>query len=256
MNIDLHCHIKLSKKQNFSLNYFQQSIAEATDAGLDAIAMTEHFNTNHYYDIYEQLNEHYPYTKQHYYDINGFKVFPGMEVDVAGGGHILVVGERDSILMLRHMLSPHEEKHSFVDSEQLLDWCDELSLIRFGAHPFRTSNPLISHSSELLQRLHAFDMNGKDLYTYGEAMIERVEQLSEHIGIPIIAGSDTHHPLQFGAIYNQFPDPINCPSELLKAIQQRQHAIHIAADLTHRVKSASLVKKLLKERGPVEAAFL
>src|SRR5690606_36129448 len=112
MNIDLHCNIKLYMKQIFPLNYFQQSIAEATDAGLDAIAMTEHFNTNHYYDIYKQLNEHYPYTKQHYYDINGFKVFPGMEIDVAGGGHILVIGERDNILMLRHMLSPHEEKHS------------------------------------------------------------------------------------------------------------------------------------------------
>jgi len=255
MNIDLHCHIKLSKKQRFSLTYFQQSIAEAREAGLDAIAMTEHFNTTHFYEIYEQLNEYYNYI-EHYYDVDGFKVFPGMEVDVADGGHILVIGARDSILMLRHMLVPHEAKDSFVDFEQLLDWCDELNLVRFGAHPFRDSNPLTAHAPELLQRLHAFDINGKDLYSYGLTMIERVEQLAKHIGIPVIAGSDTHHPLQFGAVYNRFPEPINRPKDLLQAIQKQQHSVHIATDLTYRVKAASLVKKLLKERGQVDAAFI
>jgi len=255
MNIDLHCHIKLSKKQQFSLTYFQQSIAEAKAAGLDAIAMTEHFNTNHFYDIYEQLNKHYKYV-DHYYDVDGFKVFPGMEIDVANGGHILVMGSRDNILMLRHMLAPHEAKDSFVDFKQLLDWCDELDLMRIGAHPYRESNPLTAHTPELLKRLHAFDINGKDLYSYGIAMKDRVQQLAEQIGIPAIAGSDTHHPLQFGAVYNSFPEPINDATHLLQAIQQQQHSIHIAADVTYRVKAASLVKKLLKERGQVDAAFI
>jgi len=255
MNIDLHCHIKLSKKQQFSLTYFQQSIAEAKAAGLDAIAMTEHFNTNHFYDIYEQLNRHYKYV-EHYYDVDGFKVFPGMEIDVANGGHILVMGSRDNILMLRHMLAPHEAKDSFVDFKQLLDWCDELDLMRIGAHPYRESNPLTAHSPELLRRLHAFDMNGKDLYSYGEQMQQQVAQLAAEIGIPYTVGSDTHHPLQFGAVFNRFEVEIGSYADLRAALQQGQYSIHIAQDLQHRVKAASLVKKLLKERGDVTAAFI
>lgn len=255
MNIDLHCHIKLSKKQEFSLTYFQQSMEEARAAGLHAIAMTEHFNTKNFYQIYEALDNHYPY-KEHYYEAEGIKLFPGMEVDIANKGHILVIGSRDHILMLRHMLEPYTSKTNFVAFKQLLDWCDELDLMRIGAHPYRDSNPLTAHSPELLKRLHAFDVNGKDLYSYGSIMQERVAKLAQEIGIPYTVGSDTHHPLQFGSVYNSFTTEINSYADLRAALQQNQYSTHIAQDLPHRVKAASLVKKLLKERGEVLTAFI
>lgn len=255
MNIDLHCHIKLSKKQEFSLTYFQQSITEAREAGLHGFAMTEHFNTSNFYQIYEALDSHYPYY-EHYYDVDGMRLYPGMEVDVANKGHILVIGSRDSILMLRHMLTPYTAKSNFIALEQLLDWCDELDLVRIGAHPYRESNPLTAHPPEQLRRLHAFDMNGKDLYSYGEQMQQQVAQLAAEIGIPYTVGSDTHHPLQFGAVFNRFEVEIGSYADLRAALQQGQYSIHIAQDLPHRVKAASLVKKLLKERGDVTAAFI
>lgn len=255
MQIDLHCHIKLSKKQQFSLTYFKQSMEEAREAGLDGLAITEHFNTSNFYQIYEALDTHYPYY-EHYYEAEGLRLFPAMEVDVANKGHILVIGSRDSILMLRHMLEPFTAKDHFVEFQQLLDWCDELDLLRIGAHPFRESNPLDAHSRELLQRLHAFDMNGKDLYSYGSEMQERIVELSSDLDIPFVMGSDTHHPLQFGAVYNHFANDIKGYIDLRAAIKTGQYHTHIAQDLSHRVKSASLVKKLLKERGDVTAAFI
>ena len=59
----------------------------AKKEGLNAITLTEHFNTLHFFDIYSYLDKTYPYVED-YYDINGFRLFPGMEVDVKEGGHI------------------------------------------------------------------------------------------------------------------------------------------------------------------------
>lgn len=250
MKIDLHAHVKLSKKTEFLIEYFNQSIQDAKDAGLDAIAMTEHFNTDNFFHIYEELDRHYPY-REHYYDVNGFKVFPGMEVDVDGNGHILVIGDRASILELRNRLNPFTAKGAFITFGELLDWCDELDLLRIGAHPHRESNPLTQHPAELLKRLDAFDVNGKDLYSYGMSMIDEVKALADQIGIPITAGSDTHHPLQFGCIVNKLDDECASYADIRACIQQGRHSIHVSNSLQIRVKAATIVKKLLKERGDV-----
>ncbi|WHX49736.1 hypothetical protein QNH46_03365 [Paenibacillus woosongensis] len=77
MRIDLHTHVKLAKKTVFSHAYFKEMMAEAGKNGLDAVAMTEHFNTWRYEDIYEVLDRHYPY-EQGYYLAEGMKVFPGI----------------------------------------------------------------------------------------------------------------------------------------------------------------------------------
>lgn len=137
----------------------------------------------------------------------------------------------------------------------MLDWCDELDLLTIGAYPFRESNPLLAHPLELLKRLHALDLNAKDLHSYGAQMRERIAEFSQQIGIPYIAGSDTHHPLQLGSVYNRSYN-IEGYADLRSAIEQRNFHIFIAQDPQHCVKSATLVKKLLKERGNVVEAFI
>ena len=45
MNIDFHTHGKLAKKLPFSTQYTDQMFHKAYLKGLDAICLTEHFNT-------------------------------------------------------------------------------------------------------------------------------------------------------------------------------------------------------------------
>lgn len=251
MKIDLHAHVKLSKKTRFSLEYFQESIQEASLNGLDAIAMTEHFNTYRFHDIYEELDRKYKY-QDDYYDVDGFKVFPGMEVDVKFGGHILVIGTRDSILELRSKLESHTDASNFVEFERLLDWCDELSLPRFGAHPHRQSNPLTQHAATSLRRLDGFDLNAKDLFTYGSGMGDEIKELARSIGIPIVAGSDTHHPLQFGSVMNRLEADYDTVADIADCIRRGRYRIEVSACLETKVKAANLVKKLLKQSGVFE----
>ncbi len=83
--------------------YFKEMMTEAKQNGLNALALTEHFNTTRFFDIYQFLDENYSYT-QGYYDIQGLKLFPGVEVDVKEGGHILLIGDRTDIVTIRKEL--------------------------------------------------------------------------------------------------------------------------------------------------------
>ena len=166
MKIDFHTHGKLSKKVTFSLEYFKEMVDAAKENGLDAIALTEHFNTHQFMDVYDTLDKEFPYIYD-YYDVNGVKVFPGMEVDIQEKGHILFIGSRINIRALRQKLNAYTEKNHFISFGTLLEEASEFEFLKIGAHPFRDSTPLHHLERELLMKLDAFDLNGKDLYKQG-----------------------------------------------------------------------------------------
>lgn len=76
MNIDLHTHGKLSKKSAFSPAYFAEMMSEAKVNGLQAAALTEHFNTSNFFAMYEALDQMYPYNG-HYYEVDGLETVSG-----------------------------------------------------------------------------------------------------------------------------------------------------------------------------------
>ena len=52
MRIDFHTHGKLAKQLPFSTVYTDWLFAQAKSAGLDAICLTEHFNTLQFDELY------------------------------------------------------------------------------------------------------------------------------------------------------------------------------------------------------------
>ncbi|MUT67937.1 PHP domain-containing protein [Paenibacillus sp. NEAU-GSW1] len=246
MKIDLHTHGKLSKKTEFSLDYFLSMAREAKANGLDAVALTEHFNTHRFFDMVNQLNRHFDYVGDHYI-VEGLKVFSGMEIDVLETGHILAIGNRRTIRELRLQLEPYSHKEEFIPFETLLDWTDNAGLLRIGAHPMRESTPLIHHSPVLLQRLDGFDVNAKDLYAHGPEMANRVRAFASSLGLPVFAGSDSHQPLQFGSVLNQLKRDCETAEQLRGELLSGAYEIHISPCLDVKVKAAQMMKELLKQ---------
>ena len=165
MNFDFHTHAKLSKKADFSLSYIEEMAQKALQSGLDGIALTEHFNTKNFHEVYETLDAHFPYVDG-YYDIFGLKVFPGMEVDILEVGHILCIGDLQDVRAMREELDDLQKRdHSFplltfeaaVQLRNACHWCPSVS----------TSYTIKGFDSSLLKQLDAFDLNGKDLHTRG-----------------------------------------------------------------------------------------
>ncbi|MBW7461261.1 PHP domain-containing protein, partial [Paenibacillus sepulcri] len=134
MWIDFHTHTKMSKKLEFSMDYFHKMIRSARRNGLDALALTEHFNTLHYSRIYETLDRHYPY-KHDYYDVDGFKVFTGMEIDIIETGHILLIGNKAQIRVIHDKFADRLEKPRFPTFDEVLDTADSFAVLKIGAHP-------------------------------------------------------------------------------------------------------------------------
>ncbi|WP_306291533.1 PHP domain-containing protein [Paraliobacillus ryukyuensis] len=246
ITIDLHSHVKISKKSDFMPDYFEEMIREAKQNGLASIAMTEHFNTRRFLDIYDYIDANFTYVDGYYF-VHGVRIFPGIEVDVQEVGHILLIGDRNAILEVRAALEPYTEKRHFIPFAQLMDIAEHYELLKIGAHPFRESTPLTHLPKEQLQRLDAFDMNGKDLYAYGiEDYQARLNTFAEEIGLPIVGGSDTHQFLQYGAIMNEVGRDFRTVTELKAAIREGDYQVKLADDLYLKVKAATLVKKYMK----------
>ncbi|WP_201007345.1 PHP-associated domain-containing protein [Paenibacillus glycanilyticus] len=251
MKIDFHIHVKLSKKTNFEIEHFNSMINEAKAQGLNAITLTEHFNTHRFEDVYGTLDKMYP-CNNHYYNVDGFKLFTGMEVDVAEGGHILVSGPKDKLLEVRALLEDHLTADRFIGLARLFELCHPRGLMVIGGHPYRESNHLYHIDKELLKRFDAFDLNGKDLHEIGiQENIAKVLTLGAELGVPVIAGSDAHQMFQVGCVYNQFEGNFETIAELKEAIRDRAYKRVISPSLDLQVRAANYVKKLLKKKVEV-----
>ena len=91
MYIDFHTHGKLAKKLPFSEEYTHWLFSEAQGAGLDALCLTEHFNTWGFGELYQFIASHSE-REGDTLVFNGLRIFPGMETDIAEGGTPSAIG--------------------------------------------------------------------------------------------------------------------------------------------------------------------
>ncbi|WP_181349037.1 PHP domain-containing protein [Thalassobacillus sp. CUG 92003] len=246
MKIDFHTHANLSKKIPVSIEEFKKKMDSAHKNGLDAVAITEHFNAKNFLSFYEEMEQVYSYQGNHY-RLGELKVFPGIEIDVKETGHFLVVADRDVIKAIRKRLIGHEAEGDFISVKDLLAFLADYNVLKIAAHPYRDSTPWIHHEENILHQFDAFDINGKDLFKYGLSMKQRVETLGKQYNIPVVGGSDTHQSLQYGAIYNRFPD-CDTVSELKEALIKQNYKIEVSPCLDTKVHSAKVVKGMIKKQ--------
>ncbi|MCI3927004.1 PHP domain-containing protein [Paenibacillus sp. TRM 82003] len=244
MVIDFHTHTKLSKKVNFTMDYFRRMVKAARGNGLTALALTEHFNTTNFADIYDQLDRELPY-RGDYYDVDGFRVFPGMEIDIRETGHNLVIGRRDDIRELRDRFRDRTTKDNFPSFEELFDALQSYDVLKIGAHPTRISTPLTQLGDRRLRMYDAFDLNGKDLAKQKDTE-KRVYALAASLGKPVVGGSDAHLPVQLGAVRNVFRDDCRTIGELKEAIASGRYSTSVSPAVRWKVYSAEVMKRVAK----------
>ncbi len=243
MYIDFHTHTKFSKKTDFSLSYFYRMIGAARKAGLQATALTEHFNTRNFHEIYDTLDRELPY-RDHYYDVDGFRVFCGIEMDIREKGHILLIGERSEIRAIQQKFAHNKDKDSFPHAKQLFDFADQYNVIKIGAHPTRRSTPLTHLDESLLRRLEFLDLNGRETRSRAQ-----LEAFARKLGKPIVAGSDSHHPIQFGSVRNKFHRDCRTIDDIRGCILAGDYAIEVSPIIGLKVSAAKMIKRTIKLMG-------
>lgn len=250
MKMDFHTHGKLAKKLPFSEVYTNWLFAEAKRAGLDVICLTEHFNTLGFDRIYGHIKNSCD-REGDTFVADGLRIFPGMETDIAEGGHILSIGPAEAILELNRRLEPHKEKGSFLPFAQLLALFREYPVLVGAGHPFRgmeegTGN-ITRLPDSLLTGFDFVDLNGKDLAEDAEKTIERTKEFGRKLGKPVVTGSDTHQAFQYGCVHTDFSADFCTFSRLKEEMDAGAYTIHIEATLPFQVRTASVLKKALKQ---------
>ena len=218
MYLDFHTHGKLAKKLPFSPEYTHWLFSEAKNAGLDALCLTEHFNTLGFAQVYGYIAD-----------------------------HILSIGPLDAILELNRRLEPNKEKSHFLPFAQLMDLFAEYPVLVGAGHPYRAGGHIPELPARQLERLHFLDMNGKDI---AEDRL-RTEQLTRALGQqlhkPVVSGSDTHQAVQYGCIRTRFDRTVNRIPELYVEMQAGRYEICVSPEAAFQVKTAALLKRALKE---------
>ncbi|MFA9378606.1 MAG: PHP domain-containing protein [Lachnotalea sp.] len=246
MNIDFHTHGKLAKKLPFSKEYTDWLFEEAVVSGLDAICLTEHFNTQGFSEIYKYIKTEFTKDEDSYLTNKGLRIFPGMEVDIAEGGHTLVIGDIDSILELNHRLEKQKEKDSFMSANQWCELAKEYPVILGVGHPYREGGHIPELSLNVLQNFEFIEMNGKDTACYGDSNIIKLEMLRAKLDCSIVAGSDTHQSFQYGCAYNIFQKECSTIAELQSEMESGNYNIYVSENVEFKVKVAKVLKRALK----------
>ena len=146
------------------------------------------------------------------------------------------------------------EKENFIEFDELLDMADLYNCLKIGAHPCRKGHKLFKHSEESLKRLDAIDLNAKDIFRKGEikAKSELIE-LSQKLGVNIVTGSDSHTPLQIGAIFTTLNKECITVEEIRKVIKSEEYSINISDLLPFKVYSSKVLKRYLMSTGQYNA---
>ena len=226
MYLDFHTHGKLAKKLPFSTAYTDWLFGEAKGAGLDALCLTEHFNTLQFDEVYGYLLSRCEREGDTLVTEDGLRIFAGMETDIAEGGHILSIGTPEEILELNRRLEPHKEKDSFLPFAELIELFSGYSVLVGAGHPFREGKDI------------AMDREETERKTYG---------LGKRLGLPVVAGSDTHQAVQYGCIRTCFEKEFCTAAEMKEEIRKGSYEIVVSGHAAFQVKTAGLLKRALKE---------
>jgi len=234
----------------FSEVYTEGILHEAQAAGLDAICLTEHYNGVDLDKSFEYVINNMERSGDCFISTNGLKVFPGLEINAAEGGHFLVIGSMEHVQSIYRELGDYLREKEHPLFEELTKVVTQYPVLFGVSHPFRVNskgNNMPDLPEEQLRQLDFVDLNGKDIVSDRIGTETKVQALSERLGVPILAGSDTHQSYQFGCIYNQFEESFTTIVELREAIGRGAYSIVHGESASVQVRAASLIKRTLKE---------
>lgn len=245
MVIDFHVHGKIKCTYPFDQDKFLETVQEAKEGGLDSLALTEHCHAENFFEGYNFLKANYEQIDD-YFDVDGFKVFYGMEITTQQSIDIVMIGNPKLIIELREKVLQQLKDEKYIDINTLFTIPIIKELLVILAHPYRKYSEFPTLHHEVIEKINAVEFNAKDLYKNGiEETKRKVTELAKKFHLPIVCGSDTHYFIQIASVKNILPKDCTTVKEIKEEIQKGNNRIAISSELPIRVKSAIIIKKLI-----------
>jgi hypothetical protein len=226
----------------------RESIHAARQQHINAFMMTDHFDNHDFRMIYDELLRQYSCVNDDYFDVDGVWLFPGMEVETAEGCHILLNGNLSNVLNAYEIIAPYTTEETYLPLADIFKLLEDIDLFKTYAHPFRPKREISRIDSTLIHSFDALDINGKDLWRFGIDHRHQVTQFAAVYGVPAVGGSDAHHPLQVGVVFNTLHEQCSNISAIRQVLRQGRYEVHINPQLSRMVADAQIAKKAFKQQ--------
>lgn len=189
MKFDLHVHSNYSKDSKAALD---DILNAAVERGLDGFAICDH----------DTIEGGLACEKRALERSLKIIVIPGVEV-TSSKGHILILGTRKNI---EPLLSP----------EETIQRARELGGVVIVPHPYKQSSHGIGDFAGLdIDAVEVF--NSRCLFNDAN---RKAENEANRLGIPGVAGSDSHIPEMVGQAYTEIDAAENTLESVLRAIRE------------------------------------
>lgn len=238
--VDTHTHPKISKHFAFDPRAIVRMTRSAMRAGLDGLALTEHFHAAGFWKIWDHMDAAF-HLERGLFWAGDLALLPGAEINIKEGAHVIVLGDVAELRRLDHAFTERLSNGYEPRLREFLEVTDDFDLVRIGAHMFRPTKELGKFPAADLRRLHALEVNGKDFGT--EVMLLAQARA---LGLPIVAGSDAHHWLQIGVRHTLVHTEELTLTALTKSIREGLTGFAGAPYTPLRVKTAKSLKTITK----------
>lgn len=176
--VDLHIHSKYSGDNDSEP---EEIINIAIEAGLDAIAFTEHYSYEAS-EFVESLRQKY----------NSIKILRGVEFSTPDG-HCLIFGVDTDRLPIRD-----------IPLSEVIEIVTSAGGVLIPTHPYRGINSM----GDTIRKVRGFSaiegFNGLNMYHLNQKAID----VAVDLGLPYTGGSDAHRPVDVGSCYTEFDEPV------------------------------------------------
>ncbi|MGB9919796.1 MAG: PHP-associated domain-containing protein [Moorellales bacterium] len=191
--VDLHVHAKLTKADPFAPQLITALLKRARKIGLNGLALAEHFHARDFWEIYETLYRSFPCVEGTFRVGEDFFILAGGEVSLYEGHHLVVLAPPEHLFELDRSFPQPLSAGYRPCFPEFLERSRQAVAVVIVAHPFRRHPVLDPVVEFFLPQCQAVELNGRDLNP-----LPRVLEPARRLGLPVVAGSDAHHPWQLG----------------------------------------------------------
>ncbi|MCX5727262.1 MAG: PHP domain-containing protein [Nitrospirae bacterium] len=190
MKVDLHVHCR--ERSPCARSSIVEQIRAAVDAGLDAIAFTDHGQLHPAQEM-ARLNEEFA----------PLRILDGIELTIASED-IIVLGVTDPALATESWTWP-----------RLHDFVREHGGFLAVAHPFR-------YRSEIAVDIQGFPPDAIEVYSSNtpRAVAGQILEVARRMRIPVLCDSDAHDSTQLGRYYNLLDEAPHGDLEIFALLRQ------------------------------------
>ena len=203
MYVDLHTHTyPASSCSRISLRDY---IASCADAGVEAIALTNHGNVGDNRTLEGALAA------------EGVLLIHGVEISTLFGDFVIFCPDLDYLATFRDV-------QDFVRAGQLRD---DAAMV--WVHPAAGGGRSGSAYYQGLERMVADSIHAVEVFNgswLGEKYVQAAEQIAGQLGLPRTGGSDAHDPAELMACYTELPDPVRSTADVVDAIKRGRTVPH------------------------------